>query len=194
MVCVICCDLLFRALAKDEPSTSSVPTNYNRIAALTCGHTFHLECITSWHSHDDNTSCPLCKARHFGPILQLQIECDRKHVTDQKCGNLGCDRFSINDQATAAEQQESKYNELEATVAALHMKLDEKNDLLKKWKNSESNIYVRLARLDKLEDKLSVRSETHKAHIRCLLNKLDLKKQTIVELGKRIREKDTEYL
>ncbi|KAJ2871506.1 hypothetical protein GGH93_004763 [Coemansia aciculifera] len=193
MVCVICCDLLFRTLAGDEPSTSSVPTNNNQIAALTCGHTFHLECITSWHSHDDNMSCPLCKARHFGPILQLHIECDRKHVADKECGNLGRNRLFINDQATAAEQQESKYNELEATVAALQMKLDEKTDLIKKWKKSESRIYVRLARLDKLEDKLNVLSEAHKAHIRCLLNKLDLKKRTIAELEKRIREKDAGY-
>ncbi|KAJ2058009.1 hypothetical protein GGH13_007213 [Coemansia sp. S155-1] len=187
MVCVICCDFLFRTLAGNEPSTSSTPTSNNQIAALRCGHTFHLECITSWHSHDNNMSCPLCKARHFGPILKLQIGCDRKHVADQECDDLRFGRLSINNQVRTTEQRESKYNELEADVPALQTELDKKDDLLKKRKESDSKIYLRLARLDKQEEELSALSVAHKAHIRCLINSLDQKKQTIAELEKRIQ-------
>ncbi|KAJ2041229.1 hypothetical protein IW146_006271 [Coemansia sp. RSA 922] len=132
-------------------------------------------------------SCPLCKARHFGPILKLQIECDRKHVADQECDDLGFGRLSINDQVRTTEQRESKYNELEADVPALQTELDKKDDLLKKRKESDSKIYVMLARLDKQEEELSALSVAHKAHIRCLINSLDRKKQTIAELEKRIQ-------
>ncbi|KAJ2815120.1 hypothetical protein FBU31_007049 [Coemansia sp. 'formosensis'] len=203
MVCVICCDSLFGAL-RDEPDTSSAPASNNRIAALRCGHTFHLECIASWHNHDNGKSCPLCKAQYVGPVLKLHVECDRKHVADHIRGDLGPGKISINDRATAAgpqcdlllkpaRRQELEYEELEAMVAALQIELDENNDLLKGLKESDNGIYVKLARLDKRGNELKSLSLAHKAHIRSLQAALDLKKQIIAELENKIRENEGSF-
>ncbi|KAJ2462180.1 hypothetical protein GGI03_004641 [Coemansia sp. RSA 2337] len=124
--------------------------------------------------------------RYYNKMMEY-AEREMNNRADQECDDLRFGRLSINNQVRTTEQRESKYNELEADVTALQTELDEKDDLLKKRKESDSKIYLRLARLDKQEEELSALSVAHKAHIRCLINSLDQKKQTIAELEKRIQ-------
>ncbi|KAJ2041341.1 hypothetical protein GGI03_000353 [Coemansia sp. RSA 2337] len=149
MVCAICLDNLFSTLAMNNPSTTSALGDDNRIAALSCGHTFHLECTTLWRANSLNMNCPMCNVLHIGPFLTLHIECDLKHVTDQDEDTLGLEGLSISDPLRVAEsqcnlpldqadQQATKHRELEAKAAAIKVKLDEKSKRLRRKQAIES--------------------------------------------------------
>ncbi|KAJ2620095.1 hypothetical protein GGF44_005553 [Coemansia sp. RSA 1694] len=108
MVCVICFGSLFDALAKeDEPSTSSTSinnsSNNDRVAALSCGHTFHLECINLWRNSSLNANCPMCNVCHVGSILTLHIECDLDHVTSSEEDDLELGDLTIDSPLRTAE-------------------------------------------------------------------------------------------
>ncbi|KAJ2012498.1 hypothetical protein GGI06_004135 [Coemansia sp. S85] len=197
MFCAICCDSLFNNVARDKPGL----VDGNQIAALKCGHTFHLDCITSWHSHDSNRSCPLCKARHIGPALLLHIECDKEHVSDQEGKNLEIGKLFISDRAReigvhcilfldSAERLESKCDELKSELAVLQIELDGESDHSKDRQASEGAVTEKSAGLEKLANTPSALLAAHKAHIRFVCNSPDFK-ETITDLEKKISESDS---
>ena len=47
--CVICCEPF-----KDE-----------RQVLLSCGHTFHRQCLRSWERHSKSRNCPVCRKQHY---------------------------------------------------------------------------------------------------------------------------------
>ncbi|KAJ2746438.1 hypothetical protein GGI20_001356 [Coemansia sp. BCRC 34301] len=181
MVCVICYNSLFGGFSGDEPSAGSTSTSPDKkIAALSCGHTFHLACVTEWLGRAGNRSCPLCKAQQYGPALALEIACHRKHVADEQRGDQGLGELDIRDQ--------TEYNELEAKVAALQIGLEEMNKTLKNVRLTDDKLYSRLAYLEKRENDPSTLSERHIVHIHNLQTALGLKQQAIVELEDRVHE------
>ncbi|KAJ2326611.1 hypothetical protein GGI00_004697 [Coemansia sp. RSA 2681] len=186
MVCVLCYDLLFGSLARDDQASS------RRIAALSCGHTFHLECITLWCAESAYTACPKCNVRDAGPILALHVERDLDHVAYDESSGLATDsplqaaELLCNSSLDSAEQQEIRYKELEAKTAALQTKLDETNGQLKRVQTDTGALYKNLARLGDREKELSTLSERHKASIHGLHSALELGKQTIARLEETI--------
>ncbi|KAJ2882576.1 hypothetical protein H4R27_003359 [Coemansia aciculifera] len=201
MVCAICLDDLFSTLAKSDPAASNTLGDDDRIAALSCGHTFHLECTALWRTNSFNMNCPMCNVLHIGPILTLHIECDLDHVADHESDSLGLERLSINDPLRVAEslcnssldqadQQAAKYKELEAKAAALKIELNEKSKRFRRKQAIDSSLTRKAIRVESRVKELSTLSERHRANIHGLQNALNLKKQVIADLEKQIREHD----
>ncbi|KAJ2838310.1 hypothetical protein FBU31_000952 [Coemansia sp. 'formosensis'] len=201
MVCAICLDNLFNISAEIDTTTSNTLGDDNRIAALSCGHTFHLECTTLWHESSHNMNCPMCNVQHIGSILALHIECDLDHAVDQGMGGLGLERLTISDPLGVAEllcktslnladEQAIKHKELEAKAAALKIELDEKNKRLMRKQAIARFLTNKAIRLESQVKGLNTLTERHRSHLHSLQDALNLKKQVIAELEKKIREHD----
>ncbi|KAJ2491210.1 hypothetical protein IWW37_002462 [Coemansia sp. RSA 2050] len=191
MVCILCYGYLFGSLVRDIPSASKI----SRVAALACGHTFHLECITMCLNNAVNARCPVCNAPHAGSILTLHIECDRDHIANDKhtYGDpLGEAKRLCNPSLDSAEQQEVRFKRLEAKTAALQMELDEKAKPLKEIQAKLKGLYKKVAFLEGQEKELSTLAERHKVNIQGLQGALELKNRTIARLKKRISEQEAE--
>ncbi|KAJ1822279.1 hypothetical protein GGH91_001852 [Coemansia sp. RSA 2671] len=191
MVCVLCYDFLFDSLVRDAPSTSKI----RRVAALSCGHTFHLECITTCLNNALNTNCPVCNAAHAGSILTLHIECDRDHIASDRRtydNPLREAQLLCNSSLDSAEQQEARCKVLEAKMAALQMELDEKAKPLKEIKAKLAGLYKKIAFLESQEKELSTLADRHKVNIQGLQGALELKNQAIARLKKKIGEQEAE--
>ncbi|KAJ2873374.1 hypothetical protein GGH93_003274 [Coemansia aciculifera] len=176
MVCVLCRDFLFGFLVKDESGTS----NTRRIAALNCGHTFHLDCITLWLDNDENTKCPMCSAYPVGPILALYIKCDMDHVVNDKL---------IDYSLWAIKQQEAYCMELEVKMAALRIKSHENVEPLRKIQARLTEVHKNITLLETQENELSTLSESHRADVQ---SSIDLMTQVLSSLQQKNSEQDAE--
>ncbi|KAL0248620.1 hypothetical protein GEMRC1_003854 [Eukaryota sp. GEM-RC1] len=67
--CCICLSALASPPPFDDTTTTVKPDNYDRVVALTCGHTFHYHCVARVDSYKPPKSrksvidCPRCKAQ-----------------------------------------------------------------------------------------------------------------------------------
>ncbi|KAJ2015155.1 hypothetical protein GGI14_004445 [Coemansia sp. S680] len=186
MVCTLCYDLLFGFLVDGVPSTS----NTGRIAALSCGHTFHFDCVALWLYNSVNKECPVCKAYHSGPILKLHIECDLDHVANGLIDDqLWAAELLCNLSLDSAEQQEVEYRELETKMAALQVKLDETTGPLKTMEAKLRALHKKMALLETREKELSTLSARHKVNIQGLNGALELKDRNIARLKVKLSER-----
>ncbi|KAJ2840296.1 hypothetical protein FBU31_000532 [Coemansia sp. 'formosensis'] len=191
MVCILCYDYLFGSLVTDIPGTNTT----RRVGALSCGHTFHLECIASWLEDVLNTRCPVCSVNHNGTILPLRIECDLDHVANDKQvigDKLKTAELLCNSSLDSAEQQEALYRDLETKAADLQIKLDEKRVPLKRMQATLTELSKKIKSLENQEKELSALSARHKANIQGLQSALELKDKTIARLKQKISEQSTE--
>ncbi|KAJ2743244.1 hypothetical protein GGI20_003902 [Coemansia sp. BCRC 34301] len=176
-----------QANLKYQEEEAEAHTTNNSVAALSCGHTFCLECIDLWRNSSANANCPMCNIAHSGPVLALHIECDLVHATDTQNDDLGLGNLTIaemvcNSSLDFAEQQKAKYKELEAKVKTLETELDEKSKRLERKKRITRSVANKVARLEEREKEMALISERHKGHIRGLQVGLERKKQTVAAL------------
>ncbi|KAJ1839088.1 hypothetical protein LPJ73_006877, partial [Coemansia sp. RSA 2703] len=59
---------------------NSRPTPSSRPAALTCGHVFHTDCITTWITSSVSATCPTCNIRSIHAPLALYLELEEEDV------------------------------------------------------------------------------------------------------------------
>ncbi|KAJ2493543.1 hypothetical protein IWW37_000409 [Coemansia sp. RSA 2050] len=200
MVCAICLDALFAAPTKSDtvaPFTLGGGSS-ECIVALSCGHTFHLECTELWRASSLNRNCPMCNVEHFGPALLLHIECDLDHVSDRDDSSLGMERLAIGDPLTGAQSlceasmdlaimQAAKQKRLEAKAAGMEIELSTKSKRLVKKQGTSLSLARRVGHLEDRVRGLSALSKRHKAQILELQNALSHRKRTIAGLERQVR-------
>ncbi|KAJ2046987.1 hypothetical protein H4S04_004723 [Coemansia sp. S16] len=207
MACAICFDLLFRSSAVNKPNASTTHTSKDRIAALSCGHTFHLECIKSWERRITIMNCPICSVRHVGSILTLFIEPDVEHKSTQGDG----DKESVglaNDSSLGAVNSPrislplyldrplaTRCRKLKEDVAALQMV----NNKCIAWVNKHTTVSSAPQKSEanledhQVEDESKTLPGSYKAYICGLQNTLELLKQAIAEMESGIRHAYPEH-
>ncbi|KAJ2454164.1 hypothetical protein GGF42_003670 [Coemansia sp. RSA 2424] len=141
----------------------------------------------------------MCNVCHVGSILTLHIECDLDHVMSSEEGDLELGDLTIdsplrtaeslcNSSLEYAEQQQAKYNDLEAKKKALQAELDTKSSRLKRKLAIAHVLTKKAEHLGSRVKELILLSERHKVHIRGLHAAIELRKQTIAKLESQIRE------
>ncbi|KAJ2335967.1 hypothetical protein GGI00_001086, partial [Coemansia sp. RSA 2681] len=128
------------ASTEDESSSASAPSKVNRIAALSCGHTFHLECVEEWRSRVASLNCFLCNIRHIGPIIPLFI--DFAEELEAKGASL---QTRLNEKDKQLKERQATIKELREKVVHLQARESELMTLSKRHK-------VRMRRLQNMVD------------------------------------------
>ncbi|KAJ2899451.1 hypothetical protein IWW38_000972 [Coemansia aciculifera] len=204
MVCAICFGSLFDSASYDESdardNNNDNTDTVSQVAALSCGHTFHLECINLWLTSGGgiNMNCPMCNVDHVGSVLALHIECDLEHVVSDITDDLGLGNLAISDplrdaeslcnsSLDLAEQQQAKYAALQAKARTLQVELNQKKKQLQHKLAVTKGVTKKAERLEDQAKELVLLSERHKVHILSLQRALDLKKQDIAGLEDQIR-------
>ncbi|KAJ2103406.1 hypothetical protein IW146_008879 [Coemansia sp. RSA 922] len=185
MVCVICFDTLFPTAVEDDSHAANTPAEPSRIAALGCGHTFHLECIKSWESRMAAITCPMCNVRQVGTIIPLFIEYDGdRDINHQNSGLEQDDEY--NEDAYLYTKYQNKYRkdvnsclasrckELMELVTALQVVADEKTESLDERQATIDELTERVEHLESRERELMALLRRHKLRMRRLqiMNKI----------------------
>ncbi|KAJ2840322.1 hypothetical protein FBU31_000514 [Coemansia sp. 'formosensis'] len=179
MVCIICYDTLFCTLVADSPDTATTTDDSNRIAALSCGHTFHLECIKAWATRVPNFSCPICNVRQSGSVIPLFIEFDGENSANGAYISLERGQQCTGDGSTSIEYQNTsarelteclvaKCKDLEAKTKILETEVYEKNNRVKGGQATIDKLTERVTHLRNRETELVTLSQRHKFRIRKL--------------------------
>ncbi|KAJ2024262.1 hypothetical protein IWW57_003806 [Coemansia sp. S610] len=147
MVCVLCFRLLSEGLPDDDDSSSEPEnTQASAIAALSCGHVFHLVCITLWQNRETDTVCPRCSSSHLGLILVLHTESgelDRHDNAEEAIGQL-----SYSTLLNSAKQHASNWQELQKENKLLKLVIDMKDSRLHERQTTIGDLYRQLAALE----------------------------------------------
>ncbi|KAJ2044331.1 hypothetical protein GGI03_004185 [Coemansia sp. RSA 2337] len=144
--------MLSEGLPDEESSSDSAGNNGGAIAALSCGHVFHLTCITSWDKRNTDTTCPYCNARHLGLVLVLHIEYHKDHVLNRDC----------DDTETNESDQHEKVKEaitLQKENTLLKLAIDAKDNRLHEKQGIISDLYKELTALEHKVEELELISK-----------------------------------
>ncbi|KAJ1924912.1 hypothetical protein GGI09_000817 [Coemansia sp. S100] len=185
MVCVICFDTLFPTAVEDDSHAANTPAEPSRIAALGCGHTFHLECIKSWETRMAAIACPMCNVPQVGTIIPLFIEYDGDRDTNRQTSGL--EQYDeYNEDAYIYTEYQNKYRkdvnsclatrckELMELVTALQVVADEKTESLDERQATIDELTERVEHLESRERELMALLRRHKLRMRRLqiMNKI----------------------
>ncbi|KAJ2742656.1 hypothetical protein GGI20_004321 [Coemansia sp. BCRC 34301] len=156
MACVICFNPL--SDSANELGSSSSANDGAPIAALSCGHVFHLPCITLWQKRGTGDSCPFCDSRHLGLVLVLHIEHQNGHVLNKVNGSVE----TANDKAdegdsgclpykallNSAALHAANCRDLEKENTVLRMEMDLKDRQLHDEELATRDLYKQMAALE----------------------------------------------
>ncbi|KAJ2001702.1 hypothetical protein GGI06_005799 [Coemansia sp. S85] len=173
MVCVICFDSLFHTPVEYDPQTTAILTDSSRIAALHCGHTFHLECIRSWEARMGTITCPMCNVPHPGPAIPLLIEYDGER--DVNC------RSGSREQSQEHPQRPSQVAKCPSRLTAgtakeLRVQVEEVNKCLEELKTKAEGLTLRIGLLEEREEELVAHVKRYKFRMRQMQAKLSVMK------------------
>ncbi|KAJ2488752.1 hypothetical protein IWW37_004555 [Coemansia sp. RSA 2050] len=149
MVCVLCFRLFSEGLPNDDnddSSSGSESTNASTIAALSCGHIFHLVCITLWQNRETNTVCPRCNSSHLGLVLVLHTETDELDLHGD--AEEVVSHLSYGTLLNSAKQHASHWQELQKENELLKLVINMKDSRLHEKQTTISDLYKQLAALE----------------------------------------------
>ncbi|KAJ2790629.1 hypothetical protein GGI18_001674, partial [Coemansia linderi] len=112
----------------DDDDSSSEPENTqaSAIAALSCGHAFHLVCITLWQNRETDTVCPRCSSSHLGLILVLHTESgelDHHDNAGEAIGQLSHCKKENKLLKLVIDMKDSRLHERQTTIGDLYRQL-----------------------------------------------------------------------
>ncbi|KAJ2056691.1 hypothetical protein GGI17_006060, partial [Coemansia sp. S146] len=186
----------------DNPHAATTHAETFRIAALSCGHTFHLECIKSWETRMAAITCPMCNIRQVGSITPLFIEYDgaSRHndslERDEVYSSDSSLHFEYQDKFTADVNSylTSRCRELQEMVTAIQLEADEKSDRLDKGQATIDELRENVAHLEGRERELMALSRRHKLRMRRLQIMNDILDRNITRMDEASGNDDVVHL
>ncbi|KAJ1912557.1 hypothetical protein GGI13_000746 [Coemansia sp. RSA 455] len=164
--------MLSEGLPDEESSSDSAGNNGGAIAALSCGHVFHLTCITSWDKRNTDTTCPYCNARHLGLVLVLHIEYHKDHVLNRDCDDTETNESDQHEKVKEAISQlpykallnsvkmhASNWQALQKENTLLKLAIDAKDNRLHEKQGIISDLYKELTALEHKVEELELISK-----------------------------------